>query len=93
MKILGKNLLELFAKNHPTAWQPLEKWKKLTTKSTWYGLEDIRKTFKSADCVNRIYIFNIHGNDYRLLLHIIFTAQTVQIQDILTHTRYSKLKL
>jgi len=42
--------------------------------------------------VNHRYVFNIKGNDYRLLAIISFNAQKVYIRFIGTHKDYDKIK-
>ena len=51
-----------------------------------------KKTFNSVDNVgNQHYVFNIRGNNYRLVVVIKFTIKTVLIRFIGTHADYDKL--
>ena len=51
----------------------LERWFHLTLKAEWKGLSDIRKDFPATDYVgNQHYVFNICGNNYRLVVVIKF---------------------
>jgi mRNA interferase HigB len=38
-------------------------------------------------------VFNIKGNDYRLLAVVKFSIKTVYIRDIFTHSQYDKTQL
>ena len=35
-------------------------------------------------------VFNIKGNDYRLIVHIRYSTGTIYIKDLLTHAEYDK---
>lgn len=41
---------------------------------------------------NGRYVFNIKGNDYRLVVLILFTPHTVYIRFIGTHGEYDRIK-
>ena len=61
-------------------------------------MEDVRKTYSHADGVTvakhdrtRVYtLFNIGGNDFRLITEIFYDDQTILIRDVLTHAVYDK---
>ena len=49
--------------------------------------------FNSVDSVgNKRYVFNIKGNDYRLIVLIKFMVSHVLIRFIGTHNEYDKIK-
>jgi len=52
----------------------------------------VKETFTSADYVgNNRFVFNIKGNNYRLIAIIIFASQKVYIRFIGTHKDYDKI--
>ena len=55
-------------------------------------LADIKNDFNSVDYVgtNR-YVFNIKGNDFRLIVIIIFVSQKIYVRFIGTHSEYNKI--
>ncbi len=58
---------------------------------------DVRAIFPSADVVrvgssHNVYVFNICGNDFRLITAIHFNTQCVFTLRFLTHAEYSKGK-
>ena len=48
------------------------------------------QTWPSADIVERLTVFNIGGNDFRLIARVEYQRQEVYIRAVLTHAEYSK---
>lgn len=70
----------------------LENWYQITKKADWKDLQDIKATFNSVDYVgNKRYVFNIRGNNYRLVVKILFVQKIVYIRFIGTHEEYDKI--
>tara|TARA_R110001583_G_scaffold137579_5_gene289198 strand:- start:147 stop:443 length:297 start_codon:yes stop_codon:yes gene_type:complete len=87
-----KRILE-FSKKHADTENPLGFWYHTATSKDWNNLNDIKQTFNSVDYVgNNRYVFNIKGNDYRLVTIISFNAKKVYIRFIGTHSEYDKIK-
>ncbi len=73
MRIIAHRTLVLFYANHANAKSALEEWFTKTVKADWDTFADIKKTFNSVDSIgNQHYVFNIHGNDYRLVAVVKF---------------------
>jgi len=72
----------------------LERWYIITLKADWSGFNDIKKHFNSVDAVGSgLFVFNIKGNDCRLIARIIFKTRTVFIRYIGTHKEYDLLNI
>jgi mRNA interferase HigB len=70
----------------------LQVWYHTLCAKHWKNLNDLKQTFKSVDYVgNHRYVFNIKGNDYRLVAIISFNAQKTYIRFIGTHAAYDKI--
>ena len=93
MRIIAKRtLVEYYTKN-PQSKTALEDWYEKTKEAEWTCFADIKRTFNSVDSVgNKRYIFNIKGNDYRLVVMILFTPKTVYIRFVGTHAEYDRIK-
>jgi mRNA interferase HigB len=51
-----------------------------------------KKDFNSVDSVgNQRFVFNIKGNDYRLIVIIRFSIQRIYIRFVGTHEDYNKI--
>lgn len=92
MRIFTEKPLRLYADAHPDARIALKDWTKKVKKSNWQNLADIKKDFNSVDSVgNDRYVFNIKGNNHRLVVIIRFTPQFVFIRFIGTHAEYDRI--
>ena len=70
----------------------LERWYHITEKAEWSNLQDIKVDFPSTDYVgNQHYVFNIKGNNYRLVVVIKFVIGFVYVRFIGTHSEYDKI--
>ena len=92
MIIIIKRTIMEFAANHPTAAAPLNNWYNIAKDADWSKLSDIKKNFNNVDYVgNDRYVFNIKGNDFRLVAMIFFDKRTLYIQFVGTHAEYDKI--
>lgn len=89
MRIISFSAIRNFIAKHADADVALRDWYKKVEKSDWASLSDVKDTFNSADYVgNDRYVFNIKGNNYRLVAMILFAARKVFIRWIGTHKEY-----
>jgi mRNA interferase HigB len=92
MRIIAHRTLTEFYEKHTNAKMPLEEWFSKTKKSEWRNFTDVKQTFNSVDYVgNQRYVFNIKGNEYRLVAIILFQVKRVYIRFIGIHTEYEKI--
>lgn len=93
MRIVSKKMINQFVAEHPQSMNALDDWYKKTKEADWHNFADIRRTFSTVSQVgNGRYVFNIKGNDYRLVVLILFTPHTVYIRFIGTHGEYDRIK-
>lgn len=94
MKVIGIERIDKFIKKHNQAKGPLEAWYDEVKRSSWKTSQDIRARFNHVDFrpQNRV-IFDIKGNDYRLVVHVIYVAGVVVIEKIGTHAEYNRWRL
>lgn len=90
MHVISQTRLKKFWLKHPDAERGLRYWYKLTITHKWQCFTDIRQTFPSADFVNNFVVFNICGNNYRLITFIDFKQSKVFVRYILTHAEYDR---
>ena len=91
MVVISKTIIAEFGVKYADSINALNTWYKNTKNADWNSLADIKQTFNSVDYVgNDRYVFNIKGNDYRLVAMIFFDIRTVFIRFIGTHADYNK---
>jgi len=96
MELLNVQALQRAIRKHRDAGAWLERWAATVQNAAWNSLDDVRHVYPSADGVplKRIVVtvFNVKGNEYRLLTIIRYRAQQVYVIDVLGHAEYSKDK-
>lgn len=92
MVIISKTTIKEFAKKYPNAKEPLSRWYEIVKKADWSSFAEMRQDINSVDVVGRDRnVFNIKGNDYRLIALILFSTRTVFILWIGSHKAYDKI--
>lgn len=92
MRVIAKKTLVEYATEHKDAETALGDWYERTENAKWNCFADVRQSFNSADYVgnNRI-VFNIKGNQYRLVALVLFRNKMVYIRFIGTHKEYDQI--
>lgn len=92
MHVICYSAIEFFTKKHPRYQNALNAWYEKVEKTDYSHFNELRATFPSADKVGACTVFNIHGNDVRLIAIIHYQRKTFYIRKILTHAEYDKGK-
>ena len=93
MVVISKTILNQFGLMYPDVTDTLNEWYEILKASNWNSFTDIKQTFNSVDYVkNNRYVFNIKGNNYRIVALIFFNVRTVYIKFIGTHSEYDAIK-
>jgi len=89
--IAGRTLIEKFIRKHANARPPLIAWLDEAENAEWKTSQEIKDRYRSADFLsgNRV-IFNIGGNNYRLIVLVRYQNGVLLIQKIGTHAEYSR---
>lgn len=89
MRIIAVSYLRPFWDANPDAEQPLKSWVDEVKKASWRQPADIKAQYRSASVLkNRRVVFNIKGNDYRLVVSVAYRFQAVDVKFIGTHAEY-----
>jgi mRNA interferase HigB len=92
MRVISLKPLRDFWRRHPDAEHALRMWHKVATKARWSSLRDVRRTYPHADVIrtrtDKLTVFNIGGNKYRLIARIRYDYQLVNVRQVLTHRQY-----
>lgn len=89
MRVIAVSTLRSFWQRHPDAEQPLKAWYDEAVAATWTQPADIKAHYRSASVLkNRRVVFNIKGNEYRLIVAIAYKLQIVYVKFVGTHKEY-----
>lgn len=92
MRIISTAKLVEYYKQHPDAEQPLKAWIAEVKQANWKTANDIKAQYRHASILkNRCVVFNIKGNDHRLIVAIAYRLGAVYIKFIGTHEEYDKI--
>lgn len=92
MRVIAKRALLAFCEKHPNARQSLLAWHEEALTAAWRTPHDIKARYSSASFVgqNRV-VFNLKGNDFRLIVAIAYRIGVVYIKFVGTHAEYDRV--
>lgn len=95
LRIIKEPFLKSSAKRHAQADDWLESWRKVVRAARWKSIAEVRKTYPHADAVavksgRTATVFNVKGNEFRLITAIHYKTQIIFTLRFLTHAEYSK---
>ncbi len=89
MRVVAVKALRDFWARYPESEQPLLAWYDEARKANWKRPSDIKDHYSSASILkNRRVVFNIKGNDYRLIAAVAYRVGVVYVKFIGTHRQY-----
>jgi mRNA interferase HigB len=93
--IINVSAIDRFAAKHRDAAAWLANWIDVAGTAPWHSIQDVRSQFPSADGLmlkSRVVVtvFNVKGNEYRLLTVINYAVQRVVVLDVMTHAEYRR---
>ena len=95
MRVLGTKVIteacEEHKDRHPRLCPALKAWLKVIKASNASNIVELKEnTFNSIDPVPPQMVFDIMGNEFRLIAKINYQVRVVRIQYVLTHDEYDK---
>lgn len=92
MRIIAIGTLRAFWEQHPDAEQSLKAWYDEAKHASWSTPQDIKDQYRNASFVgNNRVVFNINGNNYRLIVSVAYDYQAVYIKFVGTHAEYDRI--
>ncbi len=92
MRILSRGTLKKFFEEYPTAEQSLLAWADETENTTWETPQQLKEQYKNASILSdKRVVFNIKGNDFRLIVDIEYKFSLVFVIWIGTHKDYDNI--
>lgn len=92
VSVIAKKALREFWLKHSDSEERLKAWHNEAEEANWKTPQDIKNEYPSASILqdNRV-VFNIKGNNYRLVVKIYYDFSIVWIRFIGTHAEYDKI--
>ncbi len=92
MRIIIEKPIKEFWLQHAEAEAAMKEWIKKVKLVDWNNFSDVRKTFNHADIYKCCLIFDVGGNNYRIIAKIKYEFKIVYIRYVLTHNEYDQNK-
>ena len=91
MRIVGREKLDQFCAAHADCRKWIGTWIVDVGGSRWRTPQDIKDKYASASMLERnTVIFNVRGNEYRLVTIVAYQTGVVVVEWIGTHAEYTK---
>lgn len=92
MRVIALKTLRDFWDTHPDAREPIQTWLEEVTAAQWRQPADIKAQFASASILKgRRVVFNIKGNDVRLVASVAYRFGALYVKFIGTHAQYDRI--
>ena len=92
MRIISRKVLREFWEKHPDARQSLQAWYADVKHASWKKTSDIKNIYRNASFLsNNRVVFNIKGNNYRVIVVVQYSYSMVYIRFVGTHKEYDRI--
>jgi mRNA interferase HigB len=101
MQIVGFDIIQMLVdrelRDHPPKGETLQRrisaWRDEITRANWNHTADVRAKYGRADFVGDKVVFDICGNNYRLVVVINYLAKVVQVRFAGNHAEYDAINV
>ena len=90
MHVISYRKLREYGEKHANCKDALDNWYRVASKLVWGNLIEVQVVFPKAEAVGNFTVFNIKGNNYRLIVSMDYEKEIIYIKYILTHAEYDK---
>lgn len=92
MRVIAVSNLKAFWERHADAEAPLRQWLQAVQGARWTKPTDITAQFSTASVLkSRRVVFNLKGNDYRLVAAVAYRLGWVYVKFVGTHAQYDRI--
>ena len=98
VRVIARRTLSLFVENRVQRGQQevvkahLDAWFAVVARANWASSAELKGQFRSASIISaERVVFNIKGNDYRLVVAIDYGSQILLIKWLGTHKEYDQI--
>ena len=91
MIIVGRDILESAGQVHGKALRKaLARWAAVVDGASWSKPAELKQTYGNASFVKQFVVFNVKGNDFRLVATINYGSCVVSVERVMTHAEYDQ---
>lgn len=91
MRVIALKRLREFWHRHPQAETPLRAWYAIASRADWRSPAEVKADYRSASLLaNNRVVFNIKGNDFRLVAAMHYTRGLLYVRFVGTHGEYDR---
>jgi mRNA interferase HigB len=92
MRIIARRTLREYAVQYPDAAGQLDAWYHDAKRADWATPAELTSVYGSASILpNRRVVFNVKGNQYRLVVAISFEHRIIYVRWFGTHHEYDRI--
>ncbi|HTE11987.1 MAG TPA: type II toxin-antitoxin system HigB family toxin [Chitinophagaceae bacterium] len=92
MRIIATKTLKAYCEKFPMAKEALLSWYEETETAEWNNSNELKAQYRNASILtSKRVVFNLHGNDYRLIVDIEYRLKIVFVVWFGTHPQYDKI--
>ena len=88
MHIISLKMLRDFWLKHPEAEKLLREWHTIVEHIDFKDFNHVRQFFNSADYVPPYTVFDIGGNNFRVVVIVQYKFKKVYVRKVMTHREY-----
>ena len=94
MRVIALRALREFWSKHPDAEVPLRAWYALASRARWRSPAEVKAAYRNASFIaNNRVVFNIKGNDFRLVVAVHYNRGLMFIRFVGTHQEYGRINV
>jgi len=92
MILVGQDVLDAAGQAHRSRGldKALAVWARVTQEARWAHFPQLRQSWPSADFVAGYVVFNIKGNQFRLVANINYRIGVLTVVKVMTHAEYDR---
>lgn len=92
MRVIALRHIRDFYRQRPDAAPAFKAWTREACRASWKSPQDIKQRYANASFLkgNRV-VFNLKGNEYRLVVAVAYRFEAVYIKFIGTHSEYDAI--
>lgn len=92
MRVITRRRLAEFWSDHPDAQEALTAWYRIAKAATWGNAAEVQAALSKVSVLNNNrFVFNIRGNNYRLVVKVNYRRSIVYVRFVGTHEDYDEI--